>query len=138
VQTISNAMDVGNPSNFARMLDLYQNNFESLSKDVVGCHYSDEQTSDAMQAVFNNKNYTLDPHGAIGYLGLKDYLISNSNAVGVFLETAHPAKFKETVEAAVGTTVSVPERLQRFLIGKKKSIKMGKEFSELKEFLICL
>jgi threonine synthase len=129
---------VGNPSNFARMLDLYQNNFESLSKDVVGCHYSDEQTSDVMHTVFKNKNYTLDPHGAIGYLGLQDYLKSKPNAVGVFLETAHPAKFKETVEAAIGTTVSVPERLQRFLIGKKKSIRMRKEFSELKEFLICL
>jgi threonine synthase len=138
VQTISNAMDVGNPSNFARMLDLYENNFEGLSKDVVGCHYSDEQTSDAMRAVFKNKNYTLDPHGAIGYLGLKDYLKSNTNAVGVFLETAHPAKFKETVQAAIGTAVSIPERLQNFLVGKKKSIRMGKEFGELKEFLICL
>lgn len=136
VQTISNAMDVGNPSNFARMLDLYQNNFDALSKDIVGCHYSDGQTNVVMQDVFKNKNYTLDPHGAIGYLGVKDYLKSNSNAVGIFLETAHPAKFKETVQAAIGATVSIPERLQKFLIGKKQSIKMGKEFGELKSYLV--
>jgi threonine synthase len=136
VQTISNAMDVGNPSNFARMLDLYQNNFDRISNDVVGCHYSDEQTSDAMREVFKNKNYTLDPHGAIGYLGLKDYLKSNLNAVGVFLETAHPAKFKETVEKSIGSSVSIPERLKKFLVEKRQSILMGKGFEELKGYLI--
>lgn len=135
VQTISNAMDVGNPSNFTRMLDLYQNNFESLSKDVVGCHYSDEQTSYAMKEAFKNIDYVLDPHGAVGYLGLKDYLKSNSNVVGVFLETAHPAKFKEVVEGAIGQPIEIPARLDSFLKKEKQSKRMNGSFEELKEFL---
>lgn len=135
VQTISNAMDVGNPSNFARMLDLYQNDFESLSKDVVGCHYSDEQTSSAMNEVFKSKNYVLDPHGAVGYLGLKEYLKSHSDSVGVFLETAHPAKFKEVVEKAIGHSVEIPTRLNSFLMKEKQSQKLKNSFDELKKFL---
>jgi threonine synthase len=135
VQTISNAMDVGNPSNFARMLDLYQNDFENLSKDVVGCHYSDEQTSNAMNEVFKNINYVLDPHGAVGYLALKEYLKPNSNAIGVFLETAHPAKFKEVVEGAIGRPIEIPARLDLFLKKEKQSKRMNGSFGELKEFL---
>jgi threonine synthase len=135
VQTISNAMDVGNPSNFARMLDLYQNDFESLSSDVVGCHYSDEQTNQAMGEVFKNRNYILDPHGAVGYLGLKEYLISNPSSIGIFLETAHPVKFGEVVERAIDQSVEVPERLNWFLKKEKQSIKMTGSFEELKMFL---
>jgi threonine synthase len=135
VQTISNAMDVGNPSNFARMLDLYHKDFESLSKDVVGCHYSDEQTNQAMREVFKSKNYVLDPHGAVGYLGLKEYLKSNPNSVGIFLETAHPVKFGEVVERAIDQSVEIPERLNSFLMKEKQSTKMNNSFGELKEFL---
>lgn len=135
VQTISNAMDVGNPSNFARMLDLYQNEFENLSNDVVGCHYSDEQTSNAMEEVFKNKNYVLDPHGAVGYLGLNEYLKSHPYAVGVFLETAHPAKFKEVVESSINRLIKMPERLNSFFLREKQSKRMSRSFDELKEFL---
>jgi threonine synthase len=135
IQTISNAMDVGNPSNFARMLDLYQNDFESLSTDVLGFHYSDEQTNQAMREVFKNKNYILDPHGAVGYLGLKEYLKFNPNSVGIFLETAHPVKFGEVVERAIDQSVEIPERLNSFLRKEKQSIKMTNSFDEFKEFL---
>jgi threonine synthase len=136
VQTISNAMDVGNPSNFARMLDLYQNDFESLSGDVLGFHYSDEQTNQAMREVFKSKNYILDPHGAIGYLGLREYLKSNPNSVGIFLETAHPAKFSEVVEKAIESSIEVPARLQEFMNRTKKSTLMQNNFEDLKEFLL--
>ncbi len=135
VQTISNAMDVGNPSNFVRMLDLYQNNFEGLSNDIVGFHYSDEETSGAMKEVFERRNYILDPHGAVGFLGLREYQKMQSTFVGVFLETAHPAKFSEVVEAAIINTIPVPERLETFLKRQKQSIRMTGSFTELKEFL---
>ena len=136
VQTISHAMDVGNPSNFARMLDLYQNDFEGLSNDVEGFHCSDEQTSRAMSEIFKSKNYVLDPHGAVGYLGLKEYLKSYTNSVGVFLETAHPAKFKDVVEAAVDLPIGMPDRLKVFLMNEKQSIKLGNSFIELHDFLM--
>jgi threonine synthase len=136
VQTISNAMDVGNPSNFARMLDLYQNDFDQLANDVLGCHYSDGQTNDAMQDVFNRRNYVLDPHGAIGYLGLRDYLQSNPDSVGIFLETAHPAKFKEVVEAAIHSSIEMPDRLNSFLKKEKQSMKAKSSFDYLKNFLL--
>jgi threonine synthase len=136
VQTISNAMDVGNPSNFARILDLYQNEFERLSKDVVGFHYSDEQTSTAMNEVFKRKSYSLDPHGAVGYLGLKDFLMTKPRAKGIFLETAHPAKFKQVVEDALDQTIEMPERLRVFLMKDKQSIKMKNSFDELRNFLM--
>ncbi len=136
VQTISNAMDVGNPSNFARMLDLYQSDFESLSSDVTGFHCSDEQTIQVMKEVFKSQNYILDPHGAVGYLGLKEYLKSNPDSTGIFLETAHPAKFKEVVENAIGQSVEMPERLNSFLEKEKQSKKMKGSLDELKEFLL--
>ncbi len=136
VQTISNAMDVGNPSNFARILDLYQNDFDKLSKDVVGFHYSDEQTSNTLNEVFKRMNYTLDPHGAVGYLGLKDFLRVNPRTKGIFLETAHPAKFKQVVEGALNQAIEIPDRLEVFSRKDKQSIKMKNSFEELQNFLM--
>jgi threonine synthase len=136
VQTISNAMDVGNPSNFARMLDLYQGDFNEISKDIIGCHYSDDQTSEAMHQVFKRNGYLLDPHGAIGYLGLQDHLKSNPNTIGVFLGTAHPAKFKDVVDAAIGQPIEIPFQLQVFLKKEKKSKKMKNSFADLKDLLL--
>ncbi len=136
VQTISNAMDVGNPSNFARMLDLYQNDFSGLSDDIVGYHYSNDQTSDVINEVFERTEYTLDPHGAVGYLGLRDYQRTSPRTLGVFLETAHPAKFIDVVQNAVGQTIEMPSRLKVFLTENKKSIKMNNSFDELREFLL--
>lgn len=136
IATISNAMDVGNPSNFARMIDLYKNNFDQLSNDITGYSFTDEETEAAMRKVFNESHYLLDPHGAIGYLGLKKYLQHHTNCTGVFLETAHPAKFLNVVERTLNQTVSVPPALQKFLSKKKQSISISNHFHDLKSKLL--
>jgi threonine synthase len=136
VQTISNAMDVGNPSNFARMVDLYDNDFEALSKDIKGYAFTDNETAQAMKAIFESSSYVLDPHGAIGYAGLKKYLSDNSrSSTGVFLETAHPGKFLEVVEGALGQKILLPSSLSNFLNGKKITIPVSTDFSEFKKVL---
>ncbi len=137
-QTISNAMDVGNPSNFYRLLDLYGSDYQKISQDITGYHFSDVDTRDVMRTVFSEFNYILDPHGAVGYLGLKEFLKDHPNHTGIFLETAHPAKFLETVEETINHKVEVPERLQKFMKGEKKTIQIGSEFSELKSLLPTL
>jgi threonine synthase len=137
-QTISNAMDVGNPSNFVRLLDLYDNDFKKLSSEIIGYHYSDDATRNAMRTVNSNFHYTLDPHGAVGYLGLKEFLKDHSDYTGIFLETAHPAKFLETVEGTINHKVEVPARLEKFMKGEKKSIPITSNFSELKSLLPTL
>ncbi len=131
--TISNAMDVGDPSNFGRMMDLYEKSFSEIRKDVEGFSFTDDETRAAMSMVFENTGYVPDPHGAIGYLGIKEYL-KNNNATGVFLETAHPAKFLDVVQEVVGE-LEIPERLKSYLSKEKKSIEMGKDYEELKAFL---
>ncbi len=133
--TISNAMDVGNPSNFSRMLDLYQNDSEKLKSDISGFAFTDEETQTAMRDVFAKKKYVLDPHGAVGYLGLKKYL-ENQNATGVFLETAHPAKFLEVVEDTLSVRVQVPEKLRDFVKRDKKSTLCKKELNDFKKHLL--
>ena len=136
VQTISNAMDVGNPSNFYRILDLYNGDFKTLSQDITGYSFTDEQTNDAMRKVYSENKYVLDPHGAIGYLGLKEYANVNTTGTGVFLETAHPAKFQDVVSAALGESISLPESLEKFMTGKKSTILMSKEFDDFKSYLL--
>ncbi len=136
VHTISNAMDVGNPSNFARMLDLYDHNFAALSADVVGYSFTDERTSQAMKQVNQQTGYVLDPHGAVGYLGLKEYMQANPDSIGIFLETAHPAKFHEVVGNAINTPVKFPTRLEQFMKGEKHRICMSNQFDELRSFLL--
>ena len=133
--TISNAMDVGDPSNFVRMIDLFNNNFESLSHEVTGYRISEEETRAAMKEVFG-RNYVLDPHGAIAYSALKKYLSNHQTTTGIFLATAHPGKFRETVEATLSRSILLPERLLSFVARQKKSIRMKNDFGELKEFLL--
>jgi len=133
--TISNAMDVGNPSNFARMLDLFQHNHSAMKHLITGYSFTDEETRIAMKEVFKKFNYTLDPHGAIGYLGLKKYQSQNPESVGVFLETAHPAKFLDVVESTLQTKVSIPVALQSFMAGRKKSIECEADFVFFKDLL---
>jgi len=137
-QTISNAMDVGNPSNFARMLDLYDHDFEKLSKDIYGYYFSDDATRGAMQSVYTTTGYVLDPHGAVGYLGLKEFLENNTAYTGIFLETAHPAKFNEVVEESIQHPVELPARLHEFMKGEKKSIPISASFTEFKSLLPTL
>jgi threonine synthase len=134
--TISNAMDVGNPSNFARLMNLYQNDFDQISRDMMGFAFTDAETAAAMLEVYNGHGYTLDPHGAIGYLGLKKYISDHGDVNGVFLETAHPAKFKEVVDKAIRQEISLPAALQKFLTGKKQTIPISKDYPHLKQFLL--
>jgi threonine synthase len=136
-RTISNAMDVGNPSNFSRITDLYGNSVKKFLRDVSGFSFNDKQTKSIMVEVFNRSGYILDPHGAIGYLGLKNYLGTNKEKVnGVFLETAHPAKFIDVVEETIRKKIDLPEILQNALKKEKKSILMDNSFSDLKDFLL--
>jgi len=136
VSTISNAMDVGNPSNFARMLELYDSDVEKMKRDIYGTSFSDAQTREAITEAFNKYNYIMDPHGAVAYLGLCDYLKDSDEFSGVFLETAHPAKFSDVVEKAIGVAPSMPDRLKAYLGREKQSTLIDNKFSDLKEFLL--
>lgn len=135
VQTLANAMDVGDPSNFARILDLYDYSHERIIQLISGCTYNDSQISETMRQCYADNGYILDPHGACGYRALKEGL--HDDEIGVFCETAHPAKFKETVEQIIGTEVAIPERLAAFMRGKKQSIPLSKEFDDFKQFLMA-
>lgn len=134
VQTIANAMDVGDPSNFARVLDLYNCSHDAIKAEISGVSYSDEQIRNTVKDTFKRTGYLLDPHGACGYQALKDKL--EKEEIGVFLETAHPAKFLETVEAIIGQSIIIPEKLQAFMKGEKQSIGMSKEFTDFKKLLL--
>ncbi len=133
-QTIANAMDVGDPSNFARIIDLYKGDHSRISSFISGATFSDEEIRKAMKECYADNGYILDPHGACGYEALKEGL--NEGETGVFCETAHPAKFKDTVEAAIGGEVEIPARLAAFMKGKKQSIEMSKDFADFKAFLL--
>ncbi len=134
IATVSNSMDVGNPSNFPRLISLFSGDEDLLREKVKGSFYNDGDTVQVIQVV-KNMGYTLDPHGAVGYMGLKDFMDENPGFVGVFLETAHPGKFRDVVEEALGEKLVLPERLAAFLEGEKKVIEMGKSFEEFKDFL---
>lgn len=150
IATISNAMDVGDPSNFRRMLDIYDDSVEEMRKDLVGYSFTDDQTIKAMQEVYSNYDYIIDPHGAVGYLGMKNYFsdeahktkfkekdrkkISDCNVV--IIETAHPAKFAETVKKAIDVDIVIPERLAEYLDKQKQTTKLSNKFEDFKEFLL--
>lgn len=134
VATIANAMDVGDPSNFARILDLYGHSHEAISAEISGVSYNDEQIADTMRNCKKETGYLLDPHGACGYQALKDGL--KEGEVGVFLETAHPAKFLDTVQDILGEKVEIPEKLQEFMKGEKQSEPMTKSFADFKAYLM--
>lgn len=133
IQTIANAMDVGDPSNFARIYDLYGKSHEAISADISGATYSNEQIAETIRDCHSRTGYLLDPHGACGYRALKENL--QKGEVGFFCETAHPAKFKDTVEGIIGESIEIPERLQAFMQGTKQSVALSKEFQEFKSFL---
>ena len=134
VQTLANAMDVGDPSNFARIYDLYGKSHEKISSLISGATYSDEQIAETMRRCYKGTGYVLDPHGACGYQALKDGL--KPGEVGIFCETAHPAKFKEKVDAILGTDIEIPARLQAFMKGQKQSVPMSKDFQNFKAYLM--
>lgn len=133
--TLSNAMDVGNPSNFARMLDLYRHQYKEMSDDIFGVSFTDDQTKVAIKDVFTNYEYLLDPHGAVAYLGLKAFQ-SDEKINGIFLETAHPAKFADDVERIIDQKIPIPERLQEVLSKEKQSIVLDASYDNLREVLL--
>ncbi len=135
VQTISNAMDVGNPSNFVRILELFDNEFDSLSQQLSSFSYSDEETRKAIKEVKQKYDYVMDPHGAVGYLGLQEFLAENPEYYGTFLETAHPVKFLETVEEVIGEKVEIPASIKEAMNKEKKSFEIS-DYAELKDFLM--
>ena len=139
VQTIANAMDVGDPSNFARILDLYSHPDATaaharITSLISGATYTDGQIADTMRDCHSRTGYVLDPHGACGYRALKEQL--RAGEVGVFLETAHPAKFKDTVDAILGIDLPIPEKLQAFMRGQKQSVAMSRQFADFKAYLL--
>ncbi len=134
VQTIANAMDVGDPSNFARIIDLYKNDHDAICADVSGATFTDEQIAETIKAVSDKYGYICDPHGACGYRALETGL--KEGETGVFLETAHPAKFKSTVESIIGHEIEIPQKLAEFMKGTKQSIQMPKDFEDFKEYLL--
>ena len=133
-QTLANAMDVGDPSNFARIYDLYGKSHERISSLIGGATYSDEQIRQTMRQCYEETGYILDPHGACGYQALVDGL--RPGEIGVFCETAHPAKFKEKVDDILGIDVDIPARLRAFMQGEKQSVPMTKDFADFKRYLM--
>lgn len=134
IQTIANAMDVGDPSNFARIYDLYGKDWKAIRTDISGATYTDEQIADTMRQVFKTTGYVCDPHGACGFRALSERL--RDGETGVFLETAHPAKFKQTVDSILGSDIEIPAKLQAFMNGKKQSVAMSSDFKAFKQFLL--
>ena len=135
VQTISNAMDVGNPSNFIRIQEIHNNNFEHLQEHLSSFSFSDAETKKALLEIYTKYNYIADPHGAVGYLGAKEFLKTNPNTHCVFLETAHPTKFLDVVEEVIQTNVELPKQIQAVMHKEKSSIKIS-DYSGLKNFLL--
>lgn len=136
ILTVANAMDVGAPSNFARILDLYGKSHDEVAQHIAGYSYTDEEILEVIDKLYRENGYLLDPHGATGYLALKEGL--KDGEVGIFLETAHPAKFKETVESSIRQTVEIPETLQKFSTRQKQSVKLPATFSALKRYLLTI
>ena len=134
VPTIANAMDVGDPSNFARILDLYHHDHSAVSELISGMSFNDSQIKETIADCYQRTGYLLDPHGACAYAALRQSL--KPGEVGFFDETAHPAKFKETVEGVIGKEIAIPDRLAAFMKGEKKSVHMSSDFEEFKQYLM--
>ena len=133
--TIANAMDVGDPSNFDRILDLFMHKYEWITEHLEGYSYNDTEIRKIIGRVYKDTGYLCDPHGAIGYQAARSYRDDHPELRGIFLETAHPAKFRESVEEVIGKAVDVPERLAAFANREKKSVMMNADFAEFREYL---
>lgn len=133
VQTIANAMDVGDPSNFARIYDLYDKSHDAIAADISGATFSDDQIADAMRSCYADTGYVCDPHGACGYEALKEGL--QEGETGVFLETAHPAKFKSVVDGILHTDIEIPQKLQAFMKGTKQSVSLPNDYEAFRQLL---
>jgi threonine synthase len=139
VATISNAMDVGNPSNFVRIMELFERNLGSLKNVLSSYSISDNETRDTIAKIFNERNYTLDPHGAVGFLALQRYLKEHPGKRGVFLETAHPSKFYDVIEPVIGEAVEIPQSIKALMDKQKSTIKLKANDDEgLRSLLLSL
>ena len=136
VQTISNAMDVGNPSNYARIIDLYHNDIDAIRNDISCYSFSDDETYAVMKEIFLTTNYVMDPHGAVGYLGLRKYQKENPDTLGIILETAHPAKFIDVVENANTLKVTIPDQLKALENLQKRAFNLAASYDDFKGFLL--
>ena len=137
VATLSNAMDVGNPSNFVRILEIFNHQFPELKNKLSSYSITDDETIATIKEVYDKHNYLLDPHGAVGYLALKRYLADHPGENGIFLETAHPVKFPGAVEKITGKTIEAPDSVQAIMRSEKKSILIEAEYEALKDFLLA-
>lgn len=133
--TISNAMDVGDPSNFIRILELYGHNFEVLQQNLSSYSFNDEETREAMKKIHQTSGYILDPHGAVGYLGLKKYMETHAGCDGIFLETAHPIKFLDVVKSVLDKDLPLPKQIQE-VMGKEKIFTSIATYDELRDYLL--
>jgi threonine synthase len=136
VPTISNAMDVGDPSNFVRILELFHKNFDELREKMDSCSVSDNITVDTIRDLYRERKYLADPHGAVGYYALSRYLRQNPGQKGIFLETAHPVKFNDVVEPIIGEKIPVPPALQDLVKKEKSSLKMEPRYDDLKDYIV--
>ncbi len=136
VATLSNAMDVGNPSNFVRILELFNKEFSVLQDVLTSYSISDDTTTETLKGVYNSNRYLLDPHGAVAYAGLKQYLINHPSNKGIFLETAHPVKFYDVVEPIINEKVLIPSAVQALLGKEKISIRMEPDYNTFKNYLL--
>jgi threonine synthase len=134
VATLANAMDVGNPSNFARILDMFGESHADIARHIIGFSYSDAAITDTLYHVYRTFGYLLDPHGACGYQALIDRRLA-SDRTGLFLETAHPAKFKETVDYITGASTKIPAALASFMSGEKRSIEIDNSYASFRDYL---
>ena len=138
VNTLSNAMDVGNPSNFHRILDLYGNDWNKLNEEISSCSFTDTLTKKAIKDIHDKFNYLIDPHGAVGYLALDEYI--NKNQIesfnGIILETAHPSKFIDTMKQIIEENIGIPERLEQCFHKEKKSVRISNEYTDFKNYLL--
>ncbi len=136
VHTIANAMDVGDPSNFIRFYELFNRSIENMKKNVDTKSYSDDQIADTLRDTYKNEKYLLDPHGAVAYRAINEFL--QPGETGIFLETAHPAKFKETVDDILGENIEIPATLKAFMNRKKQTVKMPPSFTHFKKYLLSI
>jgi threonine synthase len=135
IATLSNAMDVGNPSNFIRILELFKHEYPEIKNSISSFSISNEETKTTIKNIYNDTNYLLDPHGAVAYAALKKYLHSHADEKGIILETAHPVKFYDVVEPIIGKSVNTPEAIKRLLGLKKESVTMKAHYDLFKEYL---
>jgi threonine synthase len=136
IATLSNAMDVGDPSNFVRILEIFRNDFNELKEHISSFSISDEETLTIIKEVYHQYNYLLDPHGAVGYLSLQRYLSKHRKEKGYFLETAHPTKFPEAAEKAIGEKIRIPESIENIMKKEKQSFVIPSDYSQLKNILL--